>query len=138
MSSVRKKDQTPHRFETCDKALKLYDHTTNLTANQKVFDRTYQSLIDRIDNEASMIYHLCRVANEELDARKNDEAKVRVELQQEALQHCLWLKTDIILAQRKFKFRAKKAIYWNGLVNDTMKLIKSWNDSEKKNLGCRL
>jgi len=133
MSGVRKKDQTPHRLTVLDKCLDLYDHTTTLTANEKVFDRTYKSLIDRIDYEASMIYHCCRAANEDNDNRVKDEAEIRIDLQQEALKHCAWLKTCIRLAQRKFHLRAKKVVFWNDLVKDAAEYIKNWNVSEIRN-----
>lgn len=132
MSSVRKKDQSEHRFSTLDKILDLYGHTSTLISNEKIFDRTYKSLIDRIDNEATMIYHLCRCANEDLDARKQDEAEMRIKMQLEAIEHCKWLKTDIRLSQKKFHLRAKKTIYWNNLVNVAMDAIKAWNKSELK------
>lgn len=109
MSSVRKKDQLPHRFTVLDSALDLYDYTSTVLANEKIFNRTYKSLIDRIDNAATMVYHLCRVANEDLDNRKQDEALMRIQMQEEALDYCKWLKTDIKMAQRKFHFRAKKS-----------------------------
>lgn len=131
MSSVRKKDQSQHRFTVLDKVLDLYDHTTTVTANP-IFDK-YPSLPDRINNEASMVYHLCRVANEDLDARIQEEAKMRIQLQDEALEHCRWLKTDIRLAQKKFHLRAKKVIYWNEMVNTAMNYIKAWQTSEKRN-----
>ena len=130
MSSVRKKDQSEHRFTVLDKVLDLYEHSTTVTAN-KMFEK-FPSLGDRINNEASMIYHYCRLANEELDARKQDEAQMRIELQEKAIDLCKWLKTDIRLAQRKFHFRARKAIYWNNLVNVAMDAIKGWNRSEVK------
>lgn len=133
MSSVRKKDQTSHRFTVLDAALKLYDHTTTLIANEKVFDHKYKGLIDSIDQTATMIYHLCRSANEDLDARKQDEAMMRIQMQEEAINHCKWLKTYILLAQRKFHLRTKKTIYWNGLVNKTRDLIKAWNAAERRN-----
>lgn len=133
MSSVRKKDQAPHRFTTLDLILDCYNHTTTLISNEKVFDRTYKNLIDRIDAEASMIYHCCRTANEDYDNRKQDEAEVRLKLQAEAIENCMWLKTDIRLAQRKFHLRAKKVIYWNSLVNKAMESIKAWHTSEKRN-----
>ena len=78
MSNVHKKERSQHRLTVLDKALDVYDHTTNLLANEKVFKRTYAGLIDRIDNEATMIYHCCRVANEELDTRIADEARMRI------------------------------------------------------------
>lgn len=85
MSSVRKKDQSPHRFTVTDLALDLYNHTTNVTANQKLFGN--DELTDRINNEVSMIYHCCRSANEDYDNRKEDEARTRLELEAEAMEH---------------------------------------------------
>lgn len=133
MSNVNKKDRSKNRFTVLDAALDLYDHTTTLIANKKVFDRTYKGLIDSLDNEAALIYHLCRSANEDLDARVQDEAIMRIQMQEEALNHCKWLKTYILLAQRKFHLRAKKTIYWNSMVKRTRDLIKAWNDAEKRN-----
>lgn len=133
MSSVRKKDQTPHRFTTLDLILDMYNHTTNVIANEKIFDPKYRNLIDEIDHDASTIYHLCRAANEDFDNRKEEEARIRLQLQEEAIEHCLWLKSRIMLAQRKFHLRAKKVIYWNGLVNAAMDSIKAWHTAEKRN-----
>lgn len=132
MSSVRKKDQTPHRFTVLDLVLDVYDHTTTLLANEKVFDPKYQTLINRIDNAASMAYHCCRAANEDYDNRDKNEAKIRLRLEAEAIEHCQWLKTDIRLAQRKFKLRAKKVNYWNEKVNMALAAIKSWHATEKR------
>lgn len=132
MSNVGKKDRTEHRFSTLDKILDLYEHTTTLIANEKIFDRTYKSMIDRIDNDATMIYHLCRVANEDLDARERDELAMRIDLEKQALEYCKWLKTDIRLAEKKFHLRAKKVIYWNKLVNTAMDAIRAWHNSEIK------
>lgn len=132
MSGVRKKDQSEHRFTLLDTVLKMYDHTTTVIANEKVFDRTYKDLISRIDYEASMVYHCCRTANLEYDNRVKDEAQIRIELEEEAIKHCMWLKTDIMLAQRKFHLRARKVCYWNGLVNDSLQTIKSWLTTEKR------
>lgn len=130
MSSVRKKDQSEHRFTVLDKCLDLYDHTTTVTANPKF--QQCPTLTDRLNDEAAMIYHLCRCANEDLDARDKQEAAMRMNLQAEALGHCKWLKTYILLAQRKLHLRVKKAAYWTSLVNTAMDYIKKWQVSEKR------
>ena len=80
MSSVRKKDQSPHRFTVLDIALDVYDYTTTVIANPKVFDRTYKDLIDRMDREASLIYHYCRAANDDYDNRIKDKASYDVKV----------------------------------------------------------
>ena len=110
----------------------MYDHTTTLLANKKIFDPTYQRLIDDIACHARDIYHLCRVANEELDNRIKEEAAQRIALQNEAIDACRWLRTEIMLAQRKFHLRARKVVYWDSLVVDAMNSIKGWNASEKR------
>lgn len=130
MSSVRKKDQSEHRFTVLDKCLDLYEHTTTVTANPKF--QQCPTLTDRINDEAAMIYHLCRCANEDLDARDKQEAVMRIKMQTEALEHCKWLKTYIMLAQKKLHFRARKATYWTGVVNTAMDYIKKWQASEKR------
>lgn len=132
MSGVRKNQQSEHRFTTLDVILKMYDHTATLIANDKVFDRTYITLIDRIESNARLIYHYCRSANEDYDNRKHEEAIIRLELEKKAIECCMWLKTDIRLAQKIFHLRAKKVIYWNGLVNESMAAIKKWNAGEKR------
>ena len=131
MSSVRKKDQSEHRFTTLDIILDMYDHTTTVIANPK-FEKC-KDIADRIEREAALIYHLCRSANEDHDNRNADEAKVRLRLQDEAISHCLWLKTDIRLAQRLLHLSAKKVIYWTGLVNKAIAAIKNWQSAEYKN-----
>lgn len=131
MSGVRKKDQSEHRFTILDIILDMYEHTTTVTANPK-FD-TVISIKQQIELEAATIYHLCRSANEDYDNRKQDEAKVRIELQEQAINRCMWLKTWTRLAQKKLHLRAKKVIFWNGKINAAMNAIKTWNAAEKKN-----
>ena len=46
-----------------DKALDLYDRMTTAIAKEKTFDRAYANLINRIDQEATTIYHYLRSAN---------------------------------------------------------------------------
>ena len=110
----------------------MYDHTTNVIANPKLFDPTFSKLTDEIDFYAKDIYHSCRVANEDLDNRNKDEAMQRIILQDRAIKECGWLKTDIMLAQRKFHLRARKVTYWKKLVDDARDSIKNWNASEKR------
>ena len=122
MSGVRKKDQSEHRFTTLDIVLDMYDHTTTVTANPK-FDKC-PKIRDRIDDEAALIYHYCRSANEDYDNRDIDESLMRLSLENEAIRRCMWLKTYIRLAQKKLHLRAKKVIYWNKVVNKSMDAIK--------------
>lgn len=131
MSGVRKKDQSEHRFTTLDIVLDMYDHTTTVTANLK-FDN-HPEIRNRINDEAALIYHYCRSANEDYDNRDIDESLMRINLENEAVRRCMWLKTYIRLAQKKLHLRAKKVIFWNRVVNTAMDAIKRWIASEKKN-----
>jgi len=132
MSSVRKKDQSEHRFTVEDKALDLYNYTTDIISNDKIFDRKFSGTINRIDMEAFEIYHCVRKANEDLDNRVKDEAKRRLILEEKALEHRSTLKTLIMLSKHKFHLRASRVTFWNGLVNSTMVQIKKWQASEEK------
>ena len=132
MSSVRKNEREDHRFTVLDKALDLYDYTMTVIANENIFKPKYKSLINRIDNEATLIYHYCRSANEDFDARVKEEAEHRIELQEKAIEQCMWLKTDIKLAKRKYHLRAKRIVYWNNKINDVISYIKAWRESEKR------
>lgn len=132
MSSVRKRDQSEHRFTVQDKALDLYNYTSDILRNDKVFDRKFSEIINRIDMEAFEVYHCVRRANEDLDNRIQDEAKKRIRLESEAVEHCSTLKTLIMLSKKKFHLRANRVAYWNGLVNAAMDHIKKWQASEIK------
>ena len=110
----------------------MYDHTTTVIANPNIFDRTYSRLINEIDYYAKDIYHNCRVANEGLDNRIEAEAKLRIELETKAIDECEWLKTDIMLAQRKFHLRAKKVAYWKSLVDKAEESIVNWRTAERR------
>lgn len=132
MSSVRKKDQSEHRFTTLDIILDMYSHTCTVISNPKFSE--CPDLKNRIEHEAAMIYHLCRAANEDYDNRVASEAKIRIELEAEAIEHCMWLKTNLRLSQKLLHIRAKKIIYWNGLVNNALNAIKKWKAAESKNL----
>lgn len=133
MSSVRKKDQSEHRFTVLDKVLDMYSHTITVIANDKIFDRTYANLISRIEEEARMIYHCTRSANEDYDNRKQDEAEIRIKLQENAIEYCKWLKTDVRLAEKVFHLRAKKVAYWTKLINTAMVAINGWRVGEIRN-----
>lgn len=128
MSSVRAKNRSPHRLTVLDKILDLYEHTTTKTGGEKF--KACPAIANRIDDTTTLIYHYCRSANEDYDVRVKEEAKVRIELQEKAIEKCLWLKTDIRLAKKKTHMREKQVIYWTGMVNDVIAIIKAWQKSE--------
>jgi len=131
MSNVRKNERKEHSLVLLDKALDLYDRMTTAIANEKTFDRAYANLINRIDQEATTIYHYLRSANEDYDSRIKEDAEMRIALEEKAIKQCMWLKTDIRLAKKKFHLRASRIIFWDGLINDLIAAIKSWKKSEE-------
>lgn len=126
---VRKNEREPSRFETADIALKMSAHTYSVVSNPKIFSPIYAKLTNRISYEASMIYHKVRIANE-IRVKSPEEAKKRLDLQDEALGLCEDLITDILIAKRVFKLRMKKTVYWNSLVLETKQKIISWHKSD--------
>ena len=89
--SVRKNQRNENRFTVLDAALDLYDHTASIVCNPK-YDKC-RGLADRIEYESAMIYHYCRSANEDYDNRVQEQAKIRLKLQYDAIEQCKWLKT---------------------------------------------
>ena len=132
MSNVRKRERSTHRLTVLDRALDLYEHTTNLLANEKYNKPNMRVLTIKIDNAATIIYHNCRSANEDLDAGKPDEARMRLELQVEALRQCKWLKTYIMMAKRKLHLRWNSVYYWKSLADNAKDIIEAWHKSEIK------
>ncbi len=131
---VREKDRTKSRFELSDKALDLATYTSDILANDKVFDPKYKTVIDRIAAQATMIYHCIRVANDIKVTSKEHakKAEERIRLQRDALSRIEPLKTDIMIAHRLFHLKAKRIRYWNKQVDDIGEMLKGWISSDLK------
>ena len=131
---VREKDRAKSRFELADKALDLAVYTSDILANDKIFDPKYKTVIDRIAAEATMIYHCIRVANDikVQSAEHRNRAAERTRLQREALANIDPLKTDIMIAHRLFHLKAKRIKHWNGRVDEISEMLKGWITSDQK------
>ena len=131
---VREKDRSKSRFELSDKALNLAVYTSDILANEKIFDRKYQTVIDRIAAEATMIYHCIRVANDikVLSKENTRKAEERTRLQREALSNIEPLKTDILIAHKLFHLKAKRIRHWNNQVDEIGEMLKGWISSDMK------
>lgn len=130
---VRKNQRSISRFQTCDKALELAVYTSNILANDKIFDTKFKSTIDRIGAEATMIYHNVRVANNiKVNDYQTDTDSVqrRLTLENEALNLCDDLITDIMISHKLFHLKASRVRFWTQLTIETQNLIKSWMKSE--------
>lgn len=138
--AVRKNEQSISRFAVLDTALQLVSYTMQILSNEKVFIPKYQKLIDKMSYETTMIYHSCRVANK-TDMRTDNpieyqyRAKQRLTLEQDALQYCEQLLTDIMISQKVFHLKASKVKHWTKLTSETQKSIEKWYDSETKRYG---
>ena len=129
--AVRKNEQSISRFAVLDTALQLVSYTMQILSNEKVFIPKYQKLIDKMSYETTMIYHSCRVANK-TDMRTDNpieyqyRAKQRLTLEQDALQYCEQLLTDIMISQKVFHLKASKVKHWTKLTSETQKSIEKW------------
>ena len=130
MSSVRKNERSSHKFTVLDACLDLYEHTTTITAGKKF--ENHRWIADKMNRETMTVYHYCRSANEDYDAREANEAKIRLELEDKAIELCMWLKTDIMLAKKLIHLRVKQVIFWTEMTNKTLALIKAWRKSEQE------
>ena len=112
-------------------ALDLCTYTFNITDNEKVFTPEHGKTTEDIRNEARLIYHKCRCAN---DVYADDQLKynARRGMQYDALQLCEFLKTDIMLAKPLFHLRVRRIIYWTKLADDLIEAIKGWMESDRK------
>lgn len=131
---VRNNQRTTSTFTLCDKALDLAVYTTNILANDKVFDPKFSRVIDRIEAEATLIYNYIRVANDIAvrsteDGRKAEE---RLRLQYEALNNIEPLKSDIMIAHKLFHLSGKRVRFWTNQVNEVKDLLNGWIKSDKK------
>lgn len=79
--------------------------------------------------EALRIYHNIRVANDK-DVRKENEAKDRIRLQDEAVELCEFLITDIELSKKLVHMSAKQATSWTDDVREIRDRIKGWQRSD--------
>lgn len=136
---VRKNKRSESRFAVLDICLKLATYTHDILANEKIFDKKYIKIIDRMADEASMIYHLARTANK-LRADDVIQLKRRIELQKEILQICEELMTDIMISKGLFHLRASRVQYWGKLTKEAQDAVAAWNISEVKSykmaVGC--
>ena len=135
--SVRVRNRTASNFETTDKALALATYTIDILDNSKTFDPKHERLIAQMQEEASMIYHKCRVANiKRVKPLETEEdrivAKERLRLQMEAADLCEHLLSDIMISKKLFHLKASRVRYWGTLAKETEKLILSWHSSDKK------
>ena len=136
MSSVKPSQRPESRFATGDEALKLATYTSDILANENVFDPKFKTTIDEIAYEARMIYHLVRVANDiVVKERGSAEAQARLARQKKALAICEDLRTDIMIAKGLFHLRARRIRYWNKLLKSTEKMIKNWHNGDVARFG---
>lgn len=126
------RNKKPRKFETLTAAAKLAAHTYNLCGNKNVFTPDGDKLTDKITDLADSITHNIRAANDIKLTKEN--LQNRRELQNEALDMCGRLKTEIQVAKYRFHLRMKKVEYWDSMIEEVEKKVKKWKESDARRI----
>lgn len=127
---VRVEDRGEGKFDTLTKALKLASYTIDITDNKKVFVPEHAKTTEQIVFLAKDIYHKARVAN---NIRVGDDKELLMErrrLQNEAIEECDQLLSEIQIAKLLFHLRTKRVKHWGGMVEDLKGYLRNWRESD--------
>ena len=126
---VRKEDRGRGKFDTLTKTLELATYTINIADNKKIFVPQHEKTTERLVYLARDIYHRCRTANNIRVATK-EELLARRRLQNQAIEECELLLSEIQIAKLLFHLRAKRIRHWGKLVIESKELIRGWRESD--------
>ena len=127
---VRVEDRGEGKFDTLTKALKLASYTIDITDNKKVFVPEHSKTTEQIVFLARDIYHKARVAN---NIRVGDDKELLMErrrLQNEAIEECDQLLSEIQIAKLLFHLRTKRVKHWGSMVEDLKGYLRKWRESD--------
>lgn len=126
---VRKENRGEGKFITLTKALELATYTINITDNKKIFVPEHDKTTAEIVYIARDIYHRIRVANN-IIVRSKEDLLLRRKFQNEAIDQCELLLTEIQIAKLLFHLRTKRIQYWGNLVEDVKHRVRNWRNSD--------
>lgn len=126
---VRKEDRGKGKFDTLTKALELATYTINITDNEKVFVPKHEKTTERLVYLARDIYHRCRIANN-IRVTTKEELIARRKLQNQAIQECDLLLSEIQIAKRLYHLRLKRVKHWGKMIIEVKELIRGWRESD--------
>lgn len=129
---------TTDMLETIYQAQKLLEYTIKILNNEKNFDPIYDDIFkDDFKKYAKDIYINLVDANEIYvgydDNQKNIENfKERDRLQQQARRDCNKFVKLLTRSRYIYHIRSKRFNYWTGRIINLSRLIKAWNESDRK------
>ena len=126
---VRKEDRGKGKFDTITKALELVTYTINITDNKKIFAQQHEKTTERLVYLARDIYHRCRIANT-IRVTTKEELLARRKLQNQAIQECDILLSEVQIAKLLFHLRLKRVRHWGKMITEVKELIRGWRESD--------
>ena len=130
--SVREPERKEGRMEVQTLAAKLVSYTVAEASKEKVVSkRNRWSIGDRLVGSALDLATHIDVANS-LNLDLPDEAERRRSEQDMAIAKAFSLRTLVYVAREQSHFDGDKHAYWTGLVDEVVKLIKAWRESDTR------
>lgn len=126
---VRKADRGKGKFDTLTKALDLATYTINITDNKKIFIPQHDKTTERLVYLARDIYHRSRMAND-IKVTTREELSVRRKLQNQAIEECDLLLSEIQIAKILFHLRLKRINYWGTMIVELKSMLRGWRESD--------
>lgn len=126
---VRKADRGKGKFDALTKALDLATYTINITDNKKIFIPQHDKTTERLVYLARDIYHRSRMAND-IKVTTREELSVRRKLQNQAIEECDLLLSEIQIAKILFHLRLKRINYWGTMIVELKSMLRGWRESD--------
>lgn len=126
---ARKADRGKGKFDTLTKALDLATYTINITDNKKIFIPQHDKTTERLVYLARDIYHRSRMAND-IKVTTREELSVRRKLQNQAIEECDLLLSEIQIAKILFHLRLKRINYWGTMIVELKSMLRGWRESD--------
>ena len=131
--SVPEEKRQQGRLEVIIKALDLATYTTQITANEKVFNPKYRAAVtDDLISHAKNIYLDCWTANNIRVTADEETYKARKRLQDKAIVECNTFLGLLDIAKKVFHLDTRRVTYWGNKIINCRKLIRAWRESDRK------
>lgn len=129
--------RSENKLEVFQKARILVRHTCTLLVNEKHYPSRYDVIARQIIDDTWQVFTKSwRANNIFIGQGCNPNAIVRRrELQNECVELCESLLSQIEMFNYLCGRPVKKTVYWCGLVNDVLHLIRKWKDSDAKRVS---
>lgn len=135
MSTVVSKRRI-NNFKPLLDAFNLVKYTLEITGNENVFIPKYKALTDDIIHTTEFIFTKAWEANN-IRVKDYEDARLRCQLQTEAILKCKNLLSLIDISYNLFHLRGKRVVYWGSLVMDVRDSLIGWRYHEIKKYDLR-